>query len=296
MTIDIKTVTLPNGETLTYRESVGAEPCILLIHGNMASSELWEPLLEHAEITQRLIAVDLRGYGESSYRSPVSDIKDFSKDLYEFIKLLGLDVVIVAGWSNGGGVAMQFAIDYPNRVQKLILLASISTRGYAAVNAKGDRLLSKEQIAKDPGLTMIIQANEKQDQDYFGGAMDYLMFNNCSSDAITREKYIQACIKQRNMIDVADAANRFNISSVCNGLTEGTGELEWIECPVLVIRGDKDLITTEQMTGEILEDFASHGIRVQYVTLDAGHSPLIDDLHGLVYAVNTFIAQESTSS
>lgn len=74
------------------------------------------------------------------------------------------------------------------------------------------------------------------------------------------------------------------------GLADETGELERIQCPVLVIWGVKDLITTQQMTQEIKEDFASHGKPVQYVSLDAGHSPLIDDLHGLAAAVQAFIA------
>ncbi|GAB6930825.1 alpha/beta hydrolase [Paenibacillus sp. JCM 10914] len=242
-------------------------------------------------MTQRVIAVDLRGYGESSYLNPIHEIKDFSIDLYEFVNQLDLDQVIVMGWSNGGGIAMQFAADYPDRVQKLILLASISTRGYAAVNAEGDRLQTKEQIANDPSLTMTFQANQKQDQDYFEQAMGYFMFNNRQSDAMSRAKYVQASIQQRNMIEVADAANRFNISTVSNGLTDGTGELHRIQCSVLVIWGVKDLITTRQMTEEIIEDFASHGKTVRYITLDAGHSPLIDDLHGLVTSVNAFITQ-----
>ncbi|MPY17608.1 intracellular short-chain-length polyhydroxyalkanoate depolymerase [Paenibacillus glucanolyticus] len=290
MTIDVKTVLLHNGEKLTYRERAGTEPPLLLIHGNMASSELWEPLLEHEGITQRIIAADMRGYGESSYYHPVGDMKDFSADLYDFTEQLGLNDVMIMGWSNGGGIAMQFAADYPNRVRKLILLASISTRGYAAVNADGDRLQTKEQIAKDPGLAMTFQANQEQNQDYFEQALNYLLFNNHQPDAAIRTNYIKACMKQQNMIDVADAANRFNISSSSNGLTNGTGELNRIQCPVLVIWGVQDLITTQQMTGEILEDFASHGKSVQYITLDAGHFPLIDDLYGLVASVNSFIA------
>ncbi|WP_054955244.1 intracellular short-chain-length polyhydroxyalkanoate depolymerase [Paenibacillus dakarensis] len=291
MTIVIKSAVLPSGETLTYRERAGTEPCLLLLHGNMASSELWDPLLEYPDIKQRLIAVDLRGYGESSYKSPVNDMKDFSKDLYDFVEQLGLDQLIVMGWSNGGGVAMQFAADYPARVSKLILLAPISSRGYAAVNTEGDRLRTKEQIAKDPGLAMVIQANQNQDRDFFEQAMAYLMLNNRQSDTETRAKYIKACLMQRNMIDAADAANRFNISSVSNGLTEGTGEMGRIQSSVLVIWGTKDLITTKSMIEETIEDFASHGKAVQYVELDAGHSPLIDDIHGLVAAINGFIAQ-----
>lgn len=291
MAVHINSVELSNGETLSYREKAGTEPCLLLIHGNMASSELWEPLLEHTEITQRIIAMDLRGYGESSYRNLIHDMRDFSKDILDFIHQVGVEQVVVMGWSNGGGVAMQFAADYPQRVQQLILLASISTRGYAAVNAEGVRLQTKEQIENDPGLAMTLQANQRQNRDYFDQAMGFLMFSQSAANDQTREKYVRSCLAQRNMIDVADAANRFNISSVTNGLTDGTGEIKRIQCPVLVIWGVQDLITTQQMTDEIIEDFVSHGKSVQYVTLDAGHSPLIDDIEGLVSAVRTFVCK-----
>lgn len=291
MPIEIKTALLPSGETLAYRERAGIEPCVLLIHGNMASSALWEPLMEHTDINHRLIAVDLRGYGDSSYHRPVNAIKDFSGDLYYLVEHLGLDHVMLIGWSNGGGVAMQFAADYPDRVRKLLLLASISTRGYPAVNGEGLRLQTKEQIAEDPGLTMTFQANARQDRNYFENALNYLLFDNHQPDEGTRRKYIDACLKQRNMLDVADAANHFNISSISNGLTEGTEEIARIQCPVSVIWGGKDLITTQQMTQEILDDFTSHAKDVQYITLDAGHSPLIDDLDGLVASIHSFIVQ-----
>ena len=93
------------------------------------------------------------------------------------------------------------------------------------MNSDGDRLKTKEEIVKDPGLAMTFQANQMQDRDYFAQAMDYLLFHERESDAATRGKYIDACMKQRNMVDAADAANRFNISSVSNGLADGTGEL-----------------------------------------------------------------------
>ncbi|MCV4231067.1 hypothetical protein OHJ21_07770 [Virgibacillus sp. LDC1] len=94
------------------------------------------------------------------------------------------------GWSNGGGVPMQFAADYPQRVQRLILLASISTRGYAAVNAEGVRLQTKEQIENDPRLAMTLQANQRPNRDYFDQAMGFLMF----SQSAAKDQTLKVCL------------------------------------------------------------------------------------------------------
>ena len=106
MTLEVKTALLPNGETLSYRENR---------YGTLHAVDsreygffgLWEPLLTHADMTQRFIAVDLRGYGESSYQNPIGDMKDFSSDLHQFVEQIGLRHVMVMGWSNGGGIAMR---------------------------------------------------------------------------------------------------------------------------------------------------------------------------------------------
>lgn len=79
MALTVKHVALPNGEILAYRERPGTGPCILLLHGNMGSSALWEPFVEQFESACHLIAVDLRGYGESTYHHPIETMRDFSE-------------------------------------------------------------------------------------------------------------------------------------------------------------------------------------------------------------------------
>ena len=124
---------------------------------------------------------------------------------------------------------------------------------------------------------------------YFANALNYLVFQNTQPDEHTFNAYVEPCIQQRNMVDVAYAANRFNISTESNGLVEGTGEIRNIESPVLVLWGKKDLLTTEQMTSEIVEDFTAHGKHIACSYLDTGHSPLLDDLPGLIHAVHSFL-------
>jgi len=72
-----------------------------------------------------------------------------------------------------------------------------------------------------------------------------------------------------------------------NGLTQGSGKVKAITIPVLVLRGNEDLVITNEMTKEILEDFRN---RARYVELTGcGHSPLIDNLKLLTAEIEKFL-------
>ena len=136
---------------------------LVLIHGNMTSSVHWDVVLERIDGRFRVYAVDLRGFGLSTYRRPVESLRDFAADVKEWIDALGLERYSVMGWSMGGGVAMHLAADRPEQVEKLVLLASVShpglpllwdrrkgaAHGPAAVDQGGDRRRSG-QNAPDP--------------------------------------------------------------------------------------------------------------------------------------------------
>lgn len=110
---------------------------VLLIHGNCSSAAFWTPLLRHLPATLRLIAPDLRGYGETQ-AAPVDatrGLRDFADDVASLLdapQLFGRAPVrpLVVGHSLGGGVAMQLLIDHPERVGALLLEAPVSPYGY----------------------------------------------------------------------------------------------------------------------------------------------------------------------
>ena len=103
------------------------------------------------------------------------------------------------------------------------------------------------------------------------------------------EEYVDDMLTQRNLAEVYHSLNTFNISSLNNGLLEGTDQVKDINIPVLVLRGDRDLVVTKGMTEEIVEDF---GGRAKFVELkDCGHSPLVDDLAQLQQHVEGFLAE-----
>jgi pimeloyl-ACP methyl ester carboxylesterase len=107
---------------------------ILFVHGNVASSRFFEETLAALPLYYRGLAPDLRGFGRSDPK-PVDaarGMRDLSDDLYELMKALGYAKdrkVHLVGWSLGGGVVMQYAIDYPEEVASLTLSCPIPPYG-----------------------------------------------------------------------------------------------------------------------------------------------------------------------
>ncbi|HEY4382856.1 MAG TPA: alpha/beta hydrolase [Ktedonobacteraceae bacterium] len=120
--------------TMAYLETgTGAIP-IVLIHGNCASSIFFQKFMLALNTTGRytIYAPDLRGYGDSEVL-PVDatrGVRDFSDDLASLVRSLGLPAFHLLGWSLGGNVVIQYAIDYPGTLRSLILESTGSPFGF----------------------------------------------------------------------------------------------------------------------------------------------------------------------
>lgn len=287
-----KQVLLPNGETMGYRERSGGTELLILIHGNMTSSKHWDVLMEKLHPRFHVIAVDLRGFGMSSYHQRITSLRDLSEDLKQFADLLGLDSFHLMGWSTGGGVAMQFAADYPSLVKQCVLLASASTRGYPFYTTDSEgkmtRCLTIEEVEQDPTKTIPVQqAYDSKNKSFLRYMWDSLIYTHRQPLEKKYEEYLEDMCTQRNLADIYQALNIFNISHESNGIVMGTGDVERIQCPVLVLWGERDYVVTRQMTDEILADLGS---RATLVTLaDCGHSPPIDQCEQLIIEIEKFL-------
>ena len=290
--------TLSNGESIAYRERLGSEKTIVLVHGNMTSSKHWDIFIDALDPTYSVYALDMRGFGGSTYNQRISGIKDFSEDLKEFIDQLGIKDFTLIGWSTGGAVCMQFVADYPGYCEKLILLASASTRGYPFFGTKSDgtpdfeqRLQTIEEVEADPSKTKVIQGfYDTKNRAGLKAVWNAGIYTHNQPEDSLYEEYVDDMLTQRNLADVYHSLNTFNISGVHNGLTQGTDQAKDITIPVLILRGDRDYIVTEQMTQEIVEDL---GDKATYIPLvDCGHSPLIDDMEQLISKIEAFLKEE----
>ncbi|MBB6454172.1 pimeloyl-ACP methyl ester carboxylesterase [Salirhabdus euzebyi] len=291
----LKKVDLPNGETLGYREREGGEKIILLIHGNMTSSKHWDVVLENMDPKYKLYAVDLRGFGVSTYKNIIKEVRDLSEDVRLFVDQLNIQPYAIVGWSMGGEVSLQYCADHVDACEKLLLINSGSTRGYPVYPLGKDglpvvtqRLETYEEIRADKTKTQIVQgAYDAKNKDLLKAIWDLTIYRKRKPDAEKYDEYLEDMLTQRNLAETYHMQNIFNIGSAHNGLVEGTNQAKNINIPVLVMHGNEDIIVNEKMTNEILEDI---GPNAEYKKLTGcGHSPLIDDLDMLLNTMESFL-------
>lgn len=113
------------GITLGF-DDVGDGPnVLLLVHGHPFNRSMWRPQLRGLHPPAwRIIAPDLRGYGESTVVPGVTTFDTFVEDLAALLDDLAIDRVVVGGLSMGGQIAMHFCLRYPARVRGLLLAAT----------------------------------------------------------------------------------------------------------------------------------------------------------------------------
>ncbi len=116
-----------HGRPVTFSEA-GAHsggPLLVLLHGLASSSQTWEPVMPLLGRTAHVIAPDLLGYGRSAKpRSGDYSSGASASGLRDLLVALNLDRSTVVGHSFGGGVAMQFAYQFPELTDRLALVAS----------------------------------------------------------------------------------------------------------------------------------------------------------------------------
>jgi pimeloyl-ACP methyl ester carboxylesterase len=292
----MRTLQLDNGETLAYLTRKSNHPdarIVLLLHGNMSSSLFWDVALGRLLPQYTVYALDLRGFGASSYVRPITELSDFAQDVKQFSDALGLRSFDLIGWSMGGGVAMQVAADYPELVNKLVLIASISTRGhpYYSSSEGGTRLRTRQEIAALSKSGKIRRAYEDKDTAFLRALWNQLIYTRNQPEPHRYEAYLQAMLQQRNLLDVYAAMNRFNISRIDHEAGAGTGQAATIRKPTLVIRGTDDKVISQEMTLEIIEDI---GYEAKLVSLDdCGHAPQEDQLERLILEISAFLTDET---
>ncbi len=102
----------------------GSGPALLLIHGIGDNSMAWEPV--HSRLARRftVIAPDLLGHGQSDKPRADYSVAAYANGMRDLLSVLDINEVTVVGHSLGGGVAMQFCYQFPQMVQRLILVGA----------------------------------------------------------------------------------------------------------------------------------------------------------------------------
>jgi pimeloyl-ACP methyl ester carboxylesterase len=117
-----------NGARLWYDVSGEGDP-ILLHHGYTASRVNWMPVAERLETRYRVILMECRGTGESEHTADGYTLEQYAADVIGVAGHLGLERFTFAGHSMGGGIGYVLGLTYPERIERLVLMAPVPADG-----------------------------------------------------------------------------------------------------------------------------------------------------------------------
>ncbi|HUB98910.1 MAG TPA: alpha/beta fold hydrolase [Solirubrobacterales bacterium] len=112
-----------HGRSVGYLEA-GSGDLLLLVHGMAGNAENWRPVLEPLALSNAVIAPDFPGHGESAPGGGDYSLGSLASGLRDLMLTLGHERATLVGHSLGGGVAMQLTYQFPEMVERLVLVSS----------------------------------------------------------------------------------------------------------------------------------------------------------------------------
>jgi len=251
----------PVNGSKVYYEMYGAGDPIVLLHGAyMTINSNWSELIPVLSKTRKVIALELDGHGHTPLSQRPYSYQTLASDVAAVLKHLKIDSADILGFSYGGTVAFQFAIQHPAMTKKLIIISSTY----------------KSEGWLDIMYTML--AGIKPDA--FDNTPIRSEYIKVAPDTSNWHKFIAAMLKF--------SAEKFNL---------GDDKIKNIKAPVLLIMGDNDgtdkkvlAETYSLLGGNVFGDVV--GIpKSQLAILPAkGHGTLIMDTQAIAAIVGSFLA------
>jgi pimeloyl-ACP methyl ester carboxylesterase len=271
-----------HGQHVTYLEAgVGRGPVVVLLHGLASSSATWADVIPLLGRRAHVVAPDLLGHGDSAKpRSGDYSLGAHAAGLRDLLAILDLERATVVGHSFGGGVALQFAYQYPELTERVVLVASgglghgvnLALRAATlpgastalnVVTATTPRWLSAAISRAARAVPVLARADRE------GLLSAFASF----ADGGARDAFVQST---RGALDLSGQR-----------LT-GTGRLHLLaETPVLLVAGSRDPVIPVDHTVDTHE--ALPGSRLELFD-GAGHFPHIDDPRRFAHLVEEFLA------
>jgi pimeloyl-ACP methyl ester carboxylesterase len=112
-----------HGHRVIYRKA-GSGPPVVLIHGMVNSSVHWEQVALRLAEEYTVIAPDLIGHGDSAAVRGDYSLGAHASSIRDLLAALGVERATIVGHSLGGGIAMQFFYQFPQRTERLVLISS----------------------------------------------------------------------------------------------------------------------------------------------------------------------------
>jgi pimeloyl-ACP methyl ester carboxylesterase len=265
---------------------VGNGPALLLLHGLGCTHRTWLPVLDSLSRRYTVIAPDLLGHGESDKPRADYSVGGFANGMRDLLTVLGIDRATVVGHSFGGGVAMQFAYQFPERTERLVLVGSgglgpevspairaITTTGFHQV--MGVLTMPGVRHVGSAGLRALSRTGLKEFRDFDEVAEIYESFRDPAARAAIRHVVRAVVDWQGQIVTMADRAY----------LTDAM--------PMCVIWGEQDRVIPVSHAARAAE--MAPKARVEVIP-NAGHFPHKDHPERFVKVLNDFVRGTSPAA
>jgi 2-hydroxy-6-oxonona-2,4-dienedioate hydrolase len=297
MNLTHHTFTCSNQETLAYTQTNTPGPVLLLVHGNMSSRVFFYPTMQRLASSMNVIAVDMRGFGDSSYHHPFDGLDELASDLNELVEHLAIRDVTLLGWSTGGGVVLEMAAAKTDRFRQVILLDSVGLTGYPMYqkdqNGQADLSKphrSKETVALDPVQVLpILIAYQNRDKGIIKMIWNALIYNLKQPEEAVYDLHCEEMFKQRNLVDIDYSLMMFNMSDAHSGFAPGNGRAHLIQCPVHIWHGEKDLVVPVAYAHAMKDFFKDQA--TLHIIPEVGHAYLNDNFEAWIDDLKRVVLQ-----
>jgi pimeloyl-ACP methyl ester carboxylesterase len=196
-------------------EARGSGPTLLLLHGFPFDRRMWEEELARLSVGRRVVAVDLRGFGESPLWGEPS-IDDLGDDVVRLCDRLGVAMGSICGFSMGGYVAFSIYARHAARVSALVLADT--------------RAASDTEVGLAARRSTIAQLRDDGAMQFLDGVPERLLSRHADNDLRSRVRGL--CVEKKESLIAATRAMAER--------PDRTPLLPTIECPTLVLCGGED--------------------------------------------------------
>lgn len=240
---------------------------VLFVHGFPHDRTLWSPQLQGMTAQARVLAVDLRGFGETTVAPPYS-MEQYADDLVGFMNTLRLERAVIAGLSMGGYVAFAMWRRHPSRIRGLVLA---NTRAGADSDEAREKRRSQMAIARDQGSAVIADA-------VLTGMLG-------KTTRAGRPEIVNAV---HRMISAAPVEGVIGALQAMIDRPDSTSTLPTIDVPVLVVTGDEDAIIPIEEARSM--QAAIRGSSLEIIA-GAGHLSNLERPAAFNHVVSEFLAK-----
>jgi pimeloyl-ACP methyl ester carboxylesterase len=252
---------------LNFKKVGEGEPLVIL-HGLFGSLDNWMTLAKKLGENFEVFIVDARNHGQSPHSNEFNyDV--MADDLYEFLMQHHIIDPIILGHSMGGKTAMQFTMNYPNKLEKLIV-ADIAPKPYPVHHT----IIIEGMLSLDFNT---IKTRKEADQ----------QLSKFIEDASTR----QFLLKNLYWIEKEKLAWKFNLATIDKNIEiigRGLENISTFEKPTLFIRGEKSNYITPKDYDPIKKIF----VNAEIESLNSGHWVHAEKPTEFLQLLNSFLLNE----